>query len=172
MNAQNYTPGWKFNHWELKGVPARFEIGPKDLANNEARVCIRHSGEKFQMKLDEAEKSTAELMDRIHDELFAKAKAERQGRVHQVTTWDGLIEALNARCSALMPWCEEPACEDAIKDRSTRKVTEGQEVDAKALSMGAKSLCIPFEQPSSCTDKTCVGCDKPAKRWALFGRSY
>lgn len=166
------TPGWKFNHWELKGVPARFEIGPKDLANNEARVCIRHSGEKFQMKLDEAEKSTAELMDRIHDELFAKAKAERQGRVHQVTTWDGLIEALNARCSALIPWCEEPACEDAIKDRSTRKVTEGQEVDAKALSMGAKSLCIPFEQPSSCTDKTCVGCDKPAKRWALFGRSY
>lgn len=166
------TPGWKFNHWELKGVPARFEVGPKDMANNEARVCIRHSGEKFQMSMAEVEKDTKSLMDRIHDELFAKAKAEREGRVHEVTDWDGLMAALAARCSALMPWCEEPSCEDSIKERSTKKAMEGLEVDAKALSMGAKSLCIPFEQPSSCAGKSCVGCGKPAKRWTLFGRSY
>jgi prolyl-tRNA synthetase len=166
------TPGWKFNHWELKGVPARFEVGPKDLVNSEARVCIRHSGEKFQMSMAEVEKDTKGLLDRIHDELFAKAKAEREGRVHQVTDWDGLMAALTARCSAIMPWCEEPSCEDSIKERSTKKTTEGQEIDAKALAMGAKSLCIPFEQPGSCSEKSCVGCGNPAKRWTLFGRSY
>ncbi len=167
------TPGWKFNHWELKGVPARFELGPKDIAKDEVRVCVRHDGRKFQMSLANVEKDTKSLLDDIHSAMFAKAKAEREGRVHDVTTWEGLMAALDARSSALMPWCEEPACEDSIKERSSRKAqADGASTDAKALSMGAKSLCIPFDQPGSCEGKSCVGCGKPAKRFTLFGRSY
>lgn len=166
---ENVTPGWKFNHWEVKGVPVRFEIGPKDISNNEARVCVRHNGEKFQLSMAEAGKSTQELLDKIHQDMFNKAKTEREARVRTVHDWDGLMSALDDRCSALMPWCEEVACEEAIKDRSTKKDAA---VDARALSVGAKSLCIPFEQPGSCSDRTCVGCGKQAKRYTLFGRSY
>lgn len=165
----NVTPGWKFNHWELKGVPVRFEVGPKDLAAGEVRVGVRHSGEKFQLSTAGIEASTKALLDRIHGEMLAKARAGREAGVKTCFVWDDLMAALDARCSALMPWCEEVACEEAIKERSTRKDAD---VDQRALSMGAKSLCIPFEQPESCTGKTCLGCGKPAKRFALFGRSY
>lgn len=169
----NVTPGWKFNHWEVKGVPARMEIGPKDLAKNEARVCIRHSGEKFQMSTDNLEQSAKELLDRIHDEMFEKASKEREERVRQVYTWDDFTAALEARCSVLIPWCESSECEEAIKDRSAKKAhADGSTVDNKAPSMGAKSLCIPFKQPGDCTSKACVGCGGTAKRYTLFGRSY
>jgi prolyl-tRNA synthetase len=165
----NVTPGWKFNHWELKGVPVRFEVGPKDLAANEVRAGVRHSGEKFQLSLEDIAASTKALLDRIHGEMLAKAQAGREAGVKPCAAWEDLMAALDARCSALMPWCEEVACEEAIKERSTRKDAE---LDQRALSMGAKSLCIPFEQPEACTGKPCLGCGKPAKRFALFGRSY
>lgn len=171
----NYTPGWKFNHWELKGVPLRLELGPKDLQAGEARAVRRYSGEKEQIKLAEIEKTASDILVAIHDGMFSKAKAERDARLKTVEKWDDFVSALDAKCLILAPWCEDSGCEESIKERSAHKavqtVSESGEVDIRAPSMGAKSLCIPFEQPEKCTGG-CVACDKPAKSYALFGRSY
>lgn len=87
--------------------PVRFEVGLKDLAAIKVSVSVSHSGEKFQPSLVDIEANTSSLLNRIHDEMFAKAKAERESCVKVAECWDDLIAALNSRCSALMPWCEE-----------------------------------------------------------------
>lgn len=78
----------------------------------------------------------------------------------------------NKKNLLLAPFCGEMDCEESIKDRTARQGAEDQEVDEKAPSMGAKSLCIPFEQPKLAEGACCVGCGKPAKFYTLFGRSY
>lgn len=71
-SRENYQPGWKFNHWELKGVPIRLEIGPKDLAKGEATAVIRHSGEKVAWKLENLADTVTKALDDIHDAMFQK----------------------------------------------------------------------------------------------------
>lgn len=165
----NYTPGWKFNNWELKGVPIRFEIGPKELQSKETRAAIRFSGEKRQLSLEGITDTVKSLLDEIHNGMFAKAKAARDASVKIVEKWEEFTPALDSKCCVLVPWCETNECEDAIKERSAHK---GAEVDNRAPAMGAKSLCIPFEQPAKVDGKCCVQCGAPAKSYTLFGRSY
>jgi prolyl-tRNA synthetase len=168
----NITPGWKFNHWELKGVPVRFEVGPKELTSNQTRACIRYSGEKRQISLENIGQGTKILLDEIHNGMFARAKVAYDACVKTVEKWEDVTPALDSKCCVLIPWCEESACEDQIKDRSAVKATDDAAVDSRAPAMGAKSLCIPFDQPAKCTEKFCVQCGKPAKSYTLFGRSY
>jgi prolyl-tRNA synthetase len=168
----NVTPGWKFNQWELKGVPVRFEIGPKELASNQTRACIRFNSEKRQIGLEGIVATSQALLEEIHEGMFAKAKAAVDAGMKIVEKWDDFVPALDAKCRILIPWCQEMACEDAIKERSAQKGADGTVTDERAPAMGAKSLCIPFEQPAKCDGKTCVQCGKPAKGYALFGRSY
>lgn len=165
----NYTPGWKFNHWELKGVPVRYEIGPKELAANQTRAGIRFSGEKRFLSLDDVVGTTKALLEEIHLGMFVKAKAAFDAGIRRVDGWEDFTLALDAKCLVMAPWCEEEACEDAIKERSAVKESG---LDARAPAMGAKSLCIPFEQPESCQGKSCVQCGASAKSFTLFGRSY
>lgn len=178
----NYTPGWKFNDWELRGVPVRFELGPKELESNKVCAFIRYNGTRRELKLSEQDivSQTKALLDEIHIGMFNKAKAERDAQFKTVHSWTEFQEALDNKCMVLAPWCESIACEDEIKEKSAKKVLDpvSGEVDQKAPSMGAKSLCIPFEQPQN-TDsstekekKNCISCDKAAKRYTLFGRSY
>lgn len=175
---ENYTPGWKFNHWEMKGVPLRLEVGPKDVASGEARAVRRFNGQKAQIKLATIESEIPQILKDIHEGMFDQAKAERDACLKQVAKWDDFVAALDGKCLALAPWCEESVCEEAIKERSSVKATttstdvNGEVVDARAPSMGAKSLCIPFEQPGKASDHSCVNCGKPAKSFTLFGRSY
>ncbi len=167
------TPGWKFNQWELKGVPIRFEIGPKELQTGQTRACIRFSGEKRQIVLDSnLTATTRALIDEIHAAMFAKAKAARDAHVKLVERWEDFTPALDAKCCVLAPWCEQGECEDAIKERSAHKGASDAGVDARAPAMGAKSLCIPFEQPGKIEGKKCVQCQAAAKSYCLFGRSY
>ena len=172
----NYTPGWKFNHWELKGIPIRFEVGPKDLQANEVRAVIRHSGAKMQLSQEGIEAKTREVIDQIQKDMFAKARAQRDAQLKVIETWSEFVQALEAKCIILAPWCEDSACEEEIKKRSARKAGESttESGDPCAPSMGAKTLCLPFEQPAKCDGKTCIGegCGKAAKRYCLFGRSY
>lgn len=168
----NYTPGWKFNDWELKGVPIRFEVGPKELASNQTRASIRFSGEKRQISLDGIAATTKDLINEIHDAMFAKAKAARDTGIRMVEKWEDFTPALDAKCLVMIPWCEGEECEEAIKERSAHKPTDGSAADARAPAMGAKSLCIPFEQPAKCTGRACVQCGAEAKSFTLFGRSY
>lgn len=167
---ENYTPGWKFNHWEVKGVPVRLELGPKDLEKGAVVACRRDTLEKTSLALATLPAEVDGLLERIQAAMYAKAKKERDEHLKIVYKWDEFVPVLNSKNIVMIPWCQQTPCEDDIKDRSAKASAEA--VDEKAPSMGAKTLCIPFEQPGDATQHTCVGCGKPAKSFTLFGRSY
>lgn len=170
----NYSPGWKFNHWELKGVPIRVELGPKDIARGEAVAVRRLTGEKVTLKRANAGKELVDLLEKTHDEMLAKAVKERDARMSIVTKWDDFTSALESKNILLAPFCGEIQCEDNIKNDSAR-TDDDSTTEVKAPAMGAKSLCIPFEQPRELAagDK-CIhpACNNKPKFITLFGRSY
>jgi len=116
-DRENHTPGWKYNYWELKGVPLRIEIGPKDLGKGEVRAVIRHNGEKFQMKWDGlAEKvinfldllckvlKVNEVLETIQKDMFVKAKEKRDSKLKTASNWETFMKYLNEGCMVLTPW--------------------------------------------------------------------
>ncbi|KAK9716723.1 hypothetical protein K7432_006712 [Basidiobolus ranarum] len=174
----NYTPGYKFNHWELRGTPLRLEVGPMDLAKKSTLSVRRDNGKKAPISMASLTTEVPSLLQTIQKDMFTNAKSVRDSRIKYVTEWKDFVPALNSRCSVMIPWCEEVKCEDDIKENSARNETQEEEEteDERAPSMGAKSLCIPLEQPQ---DKPivpgvtkCAACGADAKRWTLFGRSY
>ncbi len=171
----NYTSGWKFSHWELKGVPLRLELGPKDLTAGEVRAVRRFNGQKDQMNISELSHQVPPVLDAIHDGMFEKARTERDEHVKIIENWDEVVPTLDAKNLVLIPWCELPECEESIKKRTARPANEAAVVgggeDARAPSMGAKSLCIPHVQPKRAEGK-CIACDRPCNSYTLFGRSY
>lgn len=167
----HYTPGWRFNYWELKGVPLRLELGPKDLAKNETRAVRRDNGSKMQLSLVDIKSSVPTMLDKIQSDMFRRAKNIRDDRLVKVTEWKDFTPALDCRKLVLAPWCEAVECEESIKKRSEKPREDDQPEDERAPSMGAKSLCIPLEQPGE-SPGNCINCQKAAKSWTLFGRSY
>lgn len=172
----NYTVGWKFSHWEQKGVPLRLELGPKDLIAGEVRAVRRCDGSKEQLKLEGLSTTVQGVLDNIHVAMFEKAKKERDEHMIIVEDWDLVVPTLDAKNMVLIPWCEGIDCEESIKKRSARPATSNDSTaateDARAPSMGAKSLCIPHVQPGKVQGKKCVACEENAKSYTLFGRSY
>ncbi|KZT70476.1 prolyl-tRNA synthetase [Daedalea quercina L-15889] len=170
---EGYTPGFKFNDWEQKGVPLRLEIGPADLAKNQTLTVRRDTGIKAPLPLADVTTAVPKLLDTIQADMFKRAQDTYFSRLKQVTRWEDVVPTLDDKCVVVMPWCEEEACEDDIKERSARSA---EPQDERAPSAGAKSLCIPFDQsrwPSIEPGKTkCAACGKDAKRWTMFGRSY
>lgn len=173
---ENYTPGFKFNHWEMRGVPLRLEVGPKDLQKNQVLAVRRDTGAKFPLSLDNLEQGVKETLDTIQKEMYLKAKQKMEDNIARVTKWEDFVPNLNKKKLLLVPWCDREACEDDIKERSARVANEGEEEDERAPSMGAKSLCKPFAQPTEDPIipgvTKCVACDHDAKHFMLFGRSY
>jgi prolyl-tRNA synthetase len=178
----NYTPGWKFNHYEVKGVPVRMEIGPKDIEKGQVRIVRRDNSDKFQMEMYNQGKDISgfgsrmnQLLDTIQTDMFNKAEKSLKDRIKYVTKWQDFTTELNKKNLLMIPWCEEVACEESIKEKSAVSDSMDEPQDEKAPSMGAKSLCIPLEQPADrpiTSETKCTSCGKPAKRWTLFGRSY
>ncbi|KAJ9093920.1 hypothetical protein QFC19_008153 [Naganishia cerealis] len=171
---EGYTPGWKFNDWELRGVPVRLEVGPRDIAAGEVKAIRRHDNNKSQLSMGDLAQAMPKFLDEIHDAMFAKAKKSFDEHLYKIDKWEQVVPALDSKNVLILPWCEAEECEDDIKDRSAKQSTEGQVVDEKAPSAGAKSLCIPFDQdrfgklePGT----KCIGCGGEAKRWTMFGRS-
>nr|CAG8455614.1 14856_t:CDS:2 [Entrophospora candida] len=164
----NYSPGYKYNHWELRGVPLRIEIGPRDLASEQVLSIRRDTGVKEPIALSDLETKVPEILQTIQKDLLDKARKVYNEHVKIVLKWEDFVPTLDGKNLALIPWCENGKCEDKIKENKAE--------DDKAPSMGAKSLCIPFEQPKDTPiisgETKCVGCGELAKRYALFGRSY
>lgn len=175
---ETYTAGWKFADWELKGVPVRLEVGPQDVAKKQVTYVRRDNKAKDTISTATMTKEIPTLLETIQADMFAKAKAERDSHIKLIKEWKNFSPALNAKNIVLIPWCEETPCEDAIKDRSAKNEQDPNvPEDDKAPSMGAKSLCIPFEQPKGVDaivpgETKCIQCGKNAKRYTLFGRSY
>ncbi|KAL8273932.1 hypothetical protein Esti_002111 [Eimeria stiedai] len=171
-NRTNYTPGWKFNDWELKGVPLRLEVGPKDLEKKQIRVVRRDSSEARNVPWAEAGSTVPALLETIHRELFNKAKAKLDASIEQVSSFDQVMAVLNRKHLVLAPWCEDPETETEIK-KETQRLSELQAKEQQDGMTGAmKTLCIPFDQPPLPAEAKCFFTGRPATRWCLFGRSY
>ena len=104
----------------LQGVPLRLELGPADLAKNQTLSVRRDSGVKAPLPLADITKTVPELLETIQADLFKRAQDAYYSRVKPVTNWDDVVPTLDNKCVIVMPWCEEEACEDDIKERSGR----------------------------------------------------
>jgi len=178
---EGYSPGWKFNDWELKGIPLRIEFGPKDSERHVVTTSRRDIDSKDEARgetaISDIKEAIPALLETIQSDMFKKADATYRAHRVEVKNWDDFVPALNSKNVVMVPHCHGDKCEDEIKDMSARKETgDNTAVDAKAPAMGAKSLCIPFEQPpgivdgeTKCVNPNCTGL---AKSWVLFGRSY
>ncbi|XP_034427506.1 bifunctional glutamate/proline--tRNA ligase isoform X8 [Hippoglossus hippoglossus] len=165
----NYSPGWKFNHWELKGVPIRLEVGPKDMQQRQCIAVRRDSGAKVTIPEAEAETKLAAMLEDIQTCLFKKASDDMKSHMVAAHSMEEFQKELDQGKIVQIPFCGEIDCEDSIK----KTTTKDQDLEPGAPSMGAKSLCIPFSplktlQPG----QVCINCNKPAKYYTMFGRSY
>jgi prolyl-tRNA synthetase len=171
---EGYSPGYKFNDWEMKGVPLRIEFGPKDSANGVVTTSRRDQEGKGTIPISDVASEVPKLLETIQADMFKKASDEYASHRKIIRQWGEFVPALNQKHVVIVPHCEAEDCEDEIKKDSSGQV-EGQEVDVRAPSMGAKSLCIPDEQPEEIKEGThCINpkCERGAKKWVMFGRSY
>ena len=167
----NYSPPWKYNHWELKGVPVRLEVGPKDMQKSQYVAVRRDNGEKMTMRKAGVKDDLPALLETIQSSMFAKAKQEMTDHLKVVTNFDDFLSNLEEKCMLQAPFCGIEDCEDQIKELSKRD----ESLEPGAPSMGAKSLCIPFSQPAQIQDgDKCIrpGCDVKPQFYTMFGRSY
>eukprot|EP00397_Hematodinium_sp_SG-2012_P019122 GEMP01019636.1.p1 GENE.GEMP01019636.1~~GEMP01019636.1.p1 ORF type:complete len:517 (+),score=107.09 GEMP01019636.1:300-1850(+) len=174
-DRDNQKPGWKYNYWEVRGVPIRIEVGPADIKNGTCRMVRRDNGEKIDIPWTTAETDAPQLLDRIQKDMLARAADERDSCIEKVTEWKDVVPALAQRKMILAPWCETVESEEDIKalTKNTEAASEVREEGAApALTGSMKSLCIPLLQPPMPEGTKCFFTGKPAKRWCLFGRSY
>lgn len=162
---ENVSPGFKYNHWEIRGVPLRIEIGFRDMEKRQVCVVRRDSGAKEQVGEATVKDDVLRIADAMHNDMYRKAQDEMTARTKHPASFEEFNAFLNSKCIVLAPWCMSPACEDSIGERTT--VRENGEV----VAMGAKSLCIPFDGPK-CDGAVCINCGSAAKASTLFGRSY
>lgn len=148
------SAGWKFSEYEMKGVPLRLEIGPKDIEKNQAVLVRRDTREKIFVSLDELEQKVQELLDEIQENLLKKAAERRDSKTYTAKNMEE-FEKILAETSGFIKamWCGDQACEDAIKEKTA-----------------ATSRCIPFEQEQ--ISDTCVCCGKKAKHMVYWGKAY
>lgn len=154
VDDSDKSPGWKFAEQEIKGIPTRIEIGPKDIEANQAVIVRRDTREKIAVSLDELESKLAEVLETMQAEMLERARAHREAHTYDVTTYEEFVETVNNKPGFVRAmWCGEQACEDKIKEDTT-----------------ATSRCMPFEQ-RVISDK-CVCCGKPAKKLVYWGKAY
>ncbi|XP_067311528.1 bifunctional glutamate/proline--tRNA ligase isoform X2 [Pseudorasbora parva] len=165
----NYSPGWKFNHWELKGVPIRLEVGPKDLKQGQFVAVRRDTGQKVIVPEADAEKRILNLLEEIQNNLFKRASDDLNKHMVVADTMEQFQKDLDQGRIVQIPFCGGIECEDWIK----KTTAKDQDLEPGAPSMGAKSLCIPFKPLKTLqAGQMCVSGKEPAQHYTLFGRSY
>lgn len=155
LDDSDNSPGWKFAEYEMKGVPVRVEIGPKDIEAGQCVIATRHNGEKTIISLDELEETVAKKLNEVRDGLYKKALENRERRTYACKTMDEIISVLEEKGDGFVKamWCGDEACEDIVKEKT-----------------GVGSRCIPFEQEN--ISDVCVCCGKPAKVMVYWGKAY
>lgn len=153
-DRDNYSTGWKLNEWEMKGVPVRIEIGPKDIEKNQAMVFRRDLLEKDSMSLENIEDSIVDLLDNIHDTMLEKATKHREEHTYQVDNMDEFKKIITETPGFVKAmWCGDAECEAKVKEET-----------------GATIRCMPFEQ-ENLGDK-CFCCGKEAKHMVYIAKAY
>ena len=154
LDDSDNSAGWKFAEYEMKGVPLRLEIGPKDIENNRCVVVRRDNGEKIFVSLDELETKIPELLEAVRDGLYQKAIDRRAAMTFTAKDYAELKDIADNKPGFIKAmWCGDRECEDKLKDE-----------------LGITSRCIPFEQEH--LSDTCVCCGKPAKHMLYWGKAY
>ena len=154
VDDSEQSPGWKFAEYEMKGVPLRVEMGPRDLEKGECVVVSRDNREKTALAADALAARIPELLGALRDRLFERARENRERRTFAAETLPEMIEIANRESGFIKAsWCGELACEEALKEQA-----------------GVTSRCMPFDQ-SECGEK-CVVCGKPAKKLVYWGKAY
>lgn len=156
MDTSDKSPGWKFSEYEMKGVPVRIEIGPKDIEKNQAVLARRDTGEKRFVSLDSIESEVEKLLDEIQENLLGKARKSMEDKTFQasnITEFEKIITETPGFIKAM--WCGNEECETEIKEK-----------------FGATSRCMPFEQEDLYISDACVCCGKKAKKMVIWGKAY
>ena len=155
MDDSDQSPGWKFAQYEMKGVPLRIEMGPRDIENGECVIVTRHNREKTVVKLENLTEAVEQKLREVQEGMYSRALANREKRTYDCTTMDEIVSALENNGDGFIQamWCGEENCEDTVKEKT-----------------GVGSRCIPFVQ-KNISDK-CVCCGKPAKHMVLWGKAY
>lgn len=147
------TPGWKFNEWEMKGVPLRLEIGPRDIENGVVTVVRRDNGEKSVVKNEELEGVIKRLLSDVHESMYRKAEAFRDSRIKEAHTLDELKKYLDEGNFVKAMWCGSQECELKVKEL-----------------MQATIRIMPFDQTP--IDDKCIADGSPAKKLVIFAKAY
>lgn len=154
LDESDRTPGWKFHEYEMKGIPLRLEIGPRDIENKQCVIAKRNDGAKVFVKLDELVDKVNELMNTVHNEMYQKAFRYLLDHTKEAHSVEELGEILNNGGGyAKVMWCEDEACENKIKELYQ-----------------ATSRCMPFNQTGFA--ETCPICGKKATKLVLFAKAY
>lgn len=151
---EEYSPGYKFNYWELRGVPVRIEIGPKDIENNQCIVFRRDTLEKETISLDELETKIQTLLVEIQENMYKMALENVKSHTYVARTVDEYVDIFKDKQGYIkMMWCGDQACEDKIKELTSSTIR-----------------CIPFEEEK--LDTKCAICGKDAKHMVYTARQY
>ncbi|MBQ8823743.1 MAG: proline--tRNA ligase [Ruminococcus sp.] len=153
------SPGWKFAQYEMKGIPVRIEIGPKDIENNQCVLVTRYNGEKtvcsLENDLETLCATVSEKLEEVRAGMYAKALENQKAHTYSCTSMDEIKSVLKEKGDGFVQamWCGEEACEDKVKEET-----------------GVGSRCIPFNQ--EVLSEKCVCCGKPAKHMVMWGKAY
>lgn len=154
VDASDKSPGFKFAEQEMRGIPLRVEIGPKDIEAGRAVLVRRDTREKYQVAIDEIPQMVAKLLPEIQKDMYERALAHREEHTHKASDYDEFQNIItNKQGFVKAMWCGDTACEEAIKEET-----------------GATTRCMPFEQEQ--IGNVCVRCGKPAKTMVYFGKAY
>ena len=149
------SPGWKFSQYEMKGVPVRIELGPKDIEKNQCVIVRRDTREKIFVSLDNLEVEVEKALQAVHDGMYEKALKNMQEKTFVATTFDEFVKTAEEKPGFIKAmWCGDKECEEKLKE----------------VTGGVKSRCIPFEE-EHLSDK-CVCCGKEAKHMVYWGKQY
>ncbi len=154
LDDSNNSPGWKFSEYEMKGVPLRLEIGPKDIEKGQCVLVRRDNREKTVVSWEDLETAVSRLLQNVHDGLFNKALDNREKRTFSAHNLDEFIKIAGEKNGFIKAmWCQDAECEKKLKEKT-----------------GVTSRCIPFEQEH--IDDVCVCCGRPAKTMVYWGKAY
>lgn len=153
-DRDNYTPGFKFNDWEMRGVPVRIEQGPKDIEQGQCIIVRRDTLEKIVVKREQIKEKLQEILDQIQQNMFHQCELVKQKRTNIATSLEEFTQKIEENQGYIKTmWCGDQECENKIKEATN-----------------AHSRCIPFEQ--EIVSDHCVCCGKPAKTMVVWGRQY
>ena len=155
LDDSDKSPGWKFSDCEMRGIPLRVEIGPKDIENGQCVLVRRDTREKYTVALENAAEEVKKLLDTIQHDMFEAARERRDAMTYTAATKEEFTEIANSKPGFIRAmWCGDQKCEDEIKDQLG----------------GVTSRCMPFKQEHLAD--TCIWCGRPAKALVYWGKAY